>query len=175
MANSIAATAFKIRRDVKKNKEKFTDSLSDFSSKNNADTFRLAFPSSVMARPTPNIPSPESSRVPKTRDLPEECSLLRIFLGEADEYMHRPLYRAIVLRARELHLAGATVLRGPMGYGRSTHLHNAHILRLSLDLPIVVEIVDETEKIKAFLPELQKMMRSGLITMERAQVYRYTH
>ena len=127
-----------------------------------------------MARPTPNIPSPESSRVPKTRDLPEECSLLRIFLGEADEYMHRPLYRAIVLRARELHLAGATVLRGPMGYGRSTHLHNAHILRLSLDLPIVVEIVDETEKIKAFLPELQKMMRGGLITMERAQVYRYT-
>jgi PII-like signaling protein len=100
---------------------------------------------------------------------------LRIFLGEADEYMHRPLYRAIVLRARELHLAGATVLRGPMGYGRSTHLHNAHILRLSLDLPIVVEIVDETAKITAFLPELEKMMRGGLITMERAQVYRYTH
>ena len=128
-----------------------------------------------MPQPTPNIPSPESSRVPKTRDLPEECSLLRIFLGEADEYMHRPLYRAIVLRARELHLAGATVLRGPMGYGRSTHLHNAHILRLSLDLPIVVEIVDETEKITAFLPELEKMMRGGLITMERAQVYRYAH
>jgi PII-like signaling protein len=128
-----------------------------------------------MARPTPNIPSPEPSRVPKTRDLPEECSLLRIFVGEADEYMHRPLYRAIVLRARELHLAGATVLRGPMGYGRSTHLHNAHILRLSLDLPIVVEIVDETEKIKTFLPELQKMMQGGLITMERAQVYRYAH
>ena len=128
-----------------------------------------------MAPPTPNIPSPESSRVPKTRDLPEECSLLRIFLGEADEYMHRPLYRAIVLRARELHLAGATVLRGPMGYGRSTHLHNAHILRLSLDLPIVVEIVDETEKITAFLPELEKMMRGGLITMERAKVYRYSH
>jgi PII-like signaling protein len=128
-----------------------------------------------MAQPTSNIPSPESSRVPKTRDLPEECSLLRIFLGEADEYMHRPLYRAIVLRARELHLAGATVLRGPMGYGRSTHLHNAHILRLSLDLPIVVEIVDETEKITAFLPELEKMMRGGLITLERAQVYRYAH
>jgi PII-like signaling protein len=128
-----------------------------------------------MAQPTPNIPSPESARVPKTRDLPEECSLLRIFLGEADEYMHRPLYRAIVLRARELHLAGATVLRGPMGYGRSTHLHNVHILRLSLDLPIVVEIVDETEKITAFLPELKKMMQGGLITMERAQVYRYAH
>jgi PII-like signaling protein len=128
-----------------------------------------------MAQPTPNIPSPESSRVPNTRDLPEECSLLRIFLGEADEYMHRPLYRAIVLRARELHLAGATVLRGSMGYGRSTHLQNIHILRLSLDLPIVVEIVDETEKITAFLPELEKMMRGGFITIERAQVYRYAH
>jgi PII-like signaling protein len=116
-----------------------------------------------------------SSFAPKTRDLPQECSLLRIFLGEADEYMHRPLYRAIVLKARELGLAGATVLRGPMGYGRSTHLHNAHILRLSLDLPVVVEIVDETQKITAFLPELEKMMSGGLITMERAQVYRYAH
>ena len=89
--------------------------------------------------------------------------------------MHRPLYRAIVLRARELHLAGATVLRGPMSFGRSSHLHNANILRLSLDLPIVVEIVDETQKITAFLPELEKMMRGGLITMERAQVFRYSH
>jgi PII-like signaling protein len=128
-----------------------------------------------MARPPKNRSSGVSSANPKTRDLPEECSLLRIFLGEADEYMHRPLYRAIVLKARELHLAGATVLRGPMGYGRSTHLHTAHILRLSFDLPIVVEIVDETPKITAFLPELEKMMSGGLITMERAQVYRYSH
>ncbi len=124
----------------------------------------------------PQIFSPESRRLlRRPGSLPEDCTLLRIFLGEADEYMHRPLYRAIVLRARELHLAGATVLRGPMGFGRSTHLHNAHILRLSLDLPIVVEIVDETQKITAFLPELEKMMRGGLITMERAQVYRYRH
>jgi PII-like signaling protein len=128
-----------------------------------------------MALPKKNHSYQDSSLAPKTRDLPQECSLLRIFLGEADEYMHRPLYRAIVLKARELGLAGATVLRGPMGYGRSTHLHNAHILRLSLDLPIVVEIVDETEKITAFLPELEKMMSGGLITMERAQVYRYAH
>ena len=128
-----------------------------------------------MAPPNKNPSAGESSPAPKIRDLPDECSLLRIFLGEADEYLHRPLYRAIVLRAREFHLAGATVLRGPMGFGRSTHLHNAHILRLSLDLPIVVEIVDETQKIKAFLPELQKMMRGGLITMERAQVFRYHH
>ncbi len=128
-----------------------------------------------MVPQNPNSSSGDSPSAHKTRDLPEECSLLRIFLGEADEYMHRPLYRAIVLRARELHLAGATVLRGPMGFGRSSHLHNANILRLSLDLPIVVEIVDETQKITAFLPELEKMMRGGLITMERAQVYRYRH
>jgi uncharacterized protein len=126
-----------------------------------------------MASPTPNSSAGEPSPVPKIRDLPEECSLLRIFPGEADEYKHRPLYRAIVLRARELHLAGATVLREPMGFGRSTHLHNAHILRLSLDLPIVVEIVDEAPKITAFLPELDKMVRGGLITLERAHVFRY--
>ena len=80
-----------------------------------------------------------------------------------------------MLKAREFHLAGATVLRGPMGYGRSTRLHNANILRLSLDLPIILEIVEETSKIEAFLPELEKMMPGGLITMERAQVFRYRH
>src|ERR1700748_3226825 len=101
-----------------------------------------------MASTSRNRSLQDSSRAPKTRDLPEECSLLRIFLGEADEYKHRPLYRAIVLRARELHLAGATVLRGPMSFGSSTHLHNSRILRLSLDLPIVVEIVDEPQKIR---------------------------
>jgi hypothetical protein len=128
-----------------------------------------------MAPATPNTSSGESFSAPKTRDLPQECSLLRIFLGEADEYRRRPLYQAIVLRARELHLAGATVLRGPMGLGSSSHLHNANILRLSLDLPIVVEIVDETHRITAFLPELEKMMRGGLITMERARVFHYRH
>ena len=128
-----------------------------------------------MAQPISVLYARESAPGLETTDLPEECSLLRIFLGEADEYMHRPLYRAIVLRARELRLAGATVLRGPMGFGRSTHLHNANILRLSLDLPMVVEIVDETQKIRTFLPELEKMMRGGLITIERAQVFRYRH
>jgi uncharacterized protein len=128
-----------------------------------------------MTQPTRNLSSGESSSGPRTTDLPEECSLLRIFLGEADEYMHRPLYRAIVLRARELHVAGATVFRGPMGFGRSTHLHNSHILRLSLDLPIVVEIVDQPQKITAFLPELEKMMRGGLVTIERVRVFHYRH
>jgi uncharacterized protein len=121
-----------------------------------------------------SIRSPaKKSVIPTPRNLPEECSLLRIFLGEGDEYQRRPLYRAIVLKAREFQLAGATVLRGPMGFGRSSHLHNANIVRLSFDLPIIVEIVEETSKIEAFLPELEKMMQGGLITMERAQVFRY--
>jgi PII-like signaling protein len=126
-----------------------------------------------MARSVPTVSPGDKTLPPKTRNLPEECSLLRIFLGESDEFEHRPLYRAIVLQARKLHLAGATVLRGPMGYGRSSHLHNANILRLSFDLPIIVEVLDQTSKIEAFLPELQKMMQGGLITMEKAHVFRY--
>jgi uncharacterized protein len=117
--------------------------------------------------------APSERSCPPARTLPEECLLLRIFIGEADEYKHRPLYKAIVLRARELHLAGATVLRGPMGFGQSHHLHNANILRLSFDLPMIVEIVDTNDRIEAFLPELQGMMRRGLITVERARIIRY--
>jgi PII-like signaling protein len=105
--------------------------------------------------------------------LPEDAVLLRIFIGESDRYQHRPLYEAIVLKARELQLAGATVLRGPMGFGKSSHLHTAKILRLSMDLPIVVEIVDSEEKINAFLPVLDQMMGGGLVTLERAKVIRY--
>jgi PII-like signaling protein len=108
-----------------------------------------------------------------SRDLPKECMLLRIFIGEGDEFQGRPLYKAIVLRARELRLAGATVLRGRMGYGRSQQLHNATILRLSFDLPMILEVVDTPEKIEAFLPELKQMMRAGLITTERAQIIVY--
>ena len=126
-----------------------------------------------MARSAPTVSPGDKTLPPKTRNLPEECSLLRIFLGEGDEFEHRPLYRAVVLKARKLNLAGATVLRGPMGYGRSSHLHNANILRLSFDLPIIVEVLDQTSKIEAFLPELQKMMQGGLITMEKAHVFRY--
>jgi PII-like signaling protein len=123
----------------------------------------------------PDLASTKQFARPQTRDLPQECILLRIFLGEADEYRHRPLYKAIVLRARELGIAGATVLRGGMGFGRSVHLHNANILRLSFDLPMIVEIVDTARKIDTFLPELRRMMRSGLITMERAEIVRYSH
>jgi hypothetical protein len=105
--------------------------------------------------------------------IPRAAILLRIFLGENDRYEHRPLYEAIVLKAREAHLAGATVLRGPMGFGHSSRLHTAKILRLSEDLPMVIEIVDSEEKINAFLPELDKMMGSGLVTIERVQVLQY--
>jgi PII-like signaling protein len=105
--------------------------------------------------------------------LPEDAVLLRIFIGESDRHQHRPLYEAIVLKARELELAGATVLRGPMGFGKSSHLHTAKILRLSMDLPIVIEIVDTAQKINAFLPVLDEMMGGGLVTLERMKVIRY--
>lgn len=106
-------------------------------------------------------------------ELPRDAILLRIFIGETDRHRQRPLYEAIVLKARETHLAGATVLRGPMGYGRSSRLHTAKILRLSVDLPFLIEIVDTEEKINAFLPVLDSMMTSGLVTLEWVQVLRY--
>lgn len=105
--------------------------------------------------------------------IPRDAVLLRIFLGEADRHGHQPLYQAIVLKAREMHLAGATVLRGPLGFGQSSRLHSAKILRLSEDLPLVIEIVDSEEKIREFLPVLDSMMVSGLVTLEKAQVLRY--
>ena len=96
-------------------------------------------------------------------EVPRDSMLLRIFIGESDRWNHKPLYEAIVLKAREMHLGGATVLRGPMGFGKSSRMHTAKILRLSMDLPIVIEIVDSEEKINAFLPVLDGMMSSGLI------------
>jgi len=105
--------------------------------------------------------------------IPKDAALLRIFIGESQRYRGHPLYEAIVMKAREMHLAGATVLRGPMGYGRSSRLHTAKVLRLSEDLPIVVEIVDSQEKIDGFLPALDGMIGSGLITLEKVQVLKY--
>ena len=105
--------------------------------------------------------------------LPAEATLLRIFIGDTDRYGHQPLYEAIVLKARELHLAGATVLKSPMGFGRNSRLHTAKILQLSTDLPIVIEIVDEPAKIQAFLPVLDEMMDGGLVTLEKVQVIHY--
>jgi len=105
--------------------------------------------------------------------LPHDAMLLRIFLGEKDRWEHKPLYEAIVLKARELHLAGATVLRGPLGFGKTSRLHTAKILRLSMDLPLVIEIVDSEENINAFLPTLDKMMTGGLVTLENVRVINY--
>jgi len=105
--------------------------------------------------------------------IPKDAVLLRVFIGEDVKFEHKPLYEAIVLKAREMHLAGATVLRGPMGFGHSSRLHTTKILRLSQDLPLVIEIVDSQAKIDAFLPELDRMMSSGLVTLEKVQVLHY--
>jgi PII-like signaling protein len=105
--------------------------------------------------------------------IPHDAVLLRVFIGESDRWKHQPLYEAVVLKARELHLAGATVLRGPMGFGKSSRLHTAKILRLSMDLPVVIEIVDAADKIQAFLPELDLMMQGGLVTLENVRVIDY--
>jgi hypothetical protein len=105
--------------------------------------------------------------------LPHDAVLLRIFFGENDQFEHRPLYEAIVLKAREVHLAGATVLRAHIGYGHSSHIHTTKILRLAQDLPVVVEIVDAEDKINAFLPILDGMMTSGLVTIEKVKVLQY--
>jgi PII-like signaling protein len=105
--------------------------------------------------------------------LPAESTLLRIFIGDADRYEGRPLYEAIVLKAREMHLAGATVLKSPMGFGHHSRLHTSKILQLSTDLPMVIEIVDESQKIQAFLPVLDEMMDGGLVTLEKVQVIHY--
>ena len=105
--------------------------------------------------------------------IPKEASLLRIYLGESERSGGHPAYEAIVLAAREDHLAGATVLRGPMGFGHSSRLHTAKILQLSEDLPLVIEIVDDTDKIEAFLPRLGTMVGSGLVTVEKVRVIQY--
>jgi uncharacterized protein len=105
--------------------------------------------------------------------LPRDAMLLRVFIGEDERFQARPLYETIVLKAREAHLAGATVLRGGMGFGHSSRLHTSKILRLSQDLPLVIEIVDTEEKIKAFLPTLDAIMPGGLVTLEKVQVLLY--
>ena len=105
--------------------------------------------------------------------LPHDAMLLRIFLGESDRWKHQPLYEAIVLKARELHLAGATVLRGPMGFGANSRMHTTKLLELSTDLPIVVEIVDTKEKLETFLDLIDEHILAGLVTLEKAQIRFY--
>ncbi|QYM77963.1 DUF190 domain-containing protein [Horticoccus luteus] len=106
-------------------------------------------------------------------ELPTDSLLLRVYLGESDRHDGRPLYEVIVLKARAAGLAGATVLRSPMGFGAASHLHTAKILRLSADLPIVIELVDAEAKINAFLPQLEPLMDGGLITLQPVKVVHY--
>lgn len=105
--------------------------------------------------------------------LSRDAVLLRIFIGEDDKFDHQPLYEAIVLKAREMELAGATVLRGPLGFGHSSTLHTTKILRLSQDLPLVIELVDTEKKIRDFVAAIEPMMGSALVTTEKVQVVRY--
>ena len=105
--------------------------------------------------------------------LQENAVLLRVFLGENDRDDGKPLYESLVLRAREMQLAGATVLRGPMGFGHSSRLHTAKILRLSEDLPVVVEFVDAEDKIRGFLAAVESILGSALVTLEQVKVLRY--
>ena len=105
--------------------------------------------------------------------IPTDGYLLRIFIGESDHWHGKPLYEAIVMKARELHLAGATVIRGPMGFGANSRLHTTKILRLSEDLPMIIEIVDAKEKIDELMPHIDEMVQEGLVTLEKVQVIQY--
>ena len=107
--------------------------------------------------------------------LPEEAELLRIFIGETDKHHGRPLYEVIVEMARRMGMAGATVLRGIMGFGADSRMHTAKILRLSEDLPVVIEIVDKPERIAKLLPEIDGMIVEGLVTLEKVRVLAYRH
>jgi len=105
----------------------------------------------------------------------EEGQLLRIFIGESDKWEGKPLYEVLIFKAREIGLAGATMLRGLMGYGAASRVHTAKILRLSEDLPVIVEIVDSPQKIASFLPTIDEMVQEGLVTLERVQIILYRH
>jgi hypothetical protein len=107
--------------------------------------------------------------------LPQDALLLRVFIGESDRYQGRPLYEQIVIKARELNLAGATVLRGVMGFGAASRIHSAKLLDLSVDLPMVVEIVDTEENINKLMPFIDETVQEGLVTMEKMRVVKYRH
>lgn len=107
--------------------------------------------------------------------LPEKGLLMRVFIGESDMFKGRPLYERVVLKARELHLAGATVTRGIMGFGADSRIHTAKILRLSEDLPVVIELVDTEENLNKLLPFLDETVQEGLITLEKVRVIKYRH
>lgn len=107
--------------------------------------------------------------------LPEDALLLRIFIGESDRHQGKPLYEQIVLKARELNLAGATVLRGIMGFGADSRIHTTKLLELSTDLPMVIEVVDTEENINKLMPFIDETVKEGLVTLEKMRVIKYRH
>jgi PII-like signaling protein len=129
---------------------------------------RLDMPDPIA--PLSTLPSPKEFPIMQKS---ENGQLLRVFIGDSDVWEHKPLYRAIVMKARELGLAGATVLRGPMGFGAASRVHTTKLLELSTDLPIIVEIVDSAEKIQGLLPFLDEVVAEGLITLEEVRIFRY--
>jgi uncharacterized protein len=131
---------------------------------------RLAIPNPVTDLST--LPAPEEF---PAMQLSENGQLLRVFIGESDTWEGEPLYRAIVVRAKELGMAGATVLHGAMGFGANSRVHTTNLLELSTDLPIVVEIVDTAEKVQSLLPFLDVAVTEGMITIEAVKVLRYRH
>jgi uncharacterized protein len=133
-------------------------------------SMRLEVPGPIT--PLSTLPAPEEFPIMK---LSEEGKLLRVFIGASDTWHGEPLYQAIVLKARELGMAGATVLRGPMGFGANSRVHTTKLLELSTDLPIVIEIVDTGDKIQTLLPFLDEVVAEGLITIEDVRVLRYRH
>jgi uncharacterized protein len=144
--------------------------------------YRANHPSAKQTALCGKIPAPESTLalLPSAEEFPimqlaEDGRLLRIFIGEDDRWEGEPLYRAIVLKAKELRLAGATVLRGPMGYGANSLIHTNQLIELSGDLPLIIEIVDVEEKIELLIPFLDEMVQEGLITIENVRVLRYRH
>ena len=108
-------------------------------------------------------------------ELPRESALLRIFIGEDEKFEGRPAYEAIVMKARELNMAGATVTRGILGFGKTSRIHAAKVLEMSGDLPLVIEIVDTEDKLNNLLPVIEKMHKGGLVTLEKAKVLHYKH
>lgn len=132
--------------------------------------YRLGLPEPIA--PLSTLPSPEEFPIMR---LSENGQLVRVFIGESDTWQGQPLYRAIVHKARELGLAGATVLKGPMGFGANSLVHTTKVLELSTDLPIVVEIVDHAEKLQTLLPFLDDVVTEGMITIEEVRILKYRH
>lgn len=108
-------------------------------------------------------------------ELPRESALLRIIVGESEKFEGKPAYEAVVLKARELNMAGATVTKGVMGFGKTSRIHTAKVLEMSGDLPMIIEIVDIEDKLANFVPVLEKMIKGGLVTLEKAKVIHYKH